>query len=79
MTIPSFYQLQACHACTAVNVLFHSDANTQNYLKDLDNMHKIVLEVCIKKNFITSFIVSSYFILHQIHHFFIDQKRKFIE
>ncbi|KAF6211677.1 hypothetical protein GE061_012191 [Apolygus lucorum] len=36
---------QACHACTAVTHLFHDDELTQEYLKDLDNMHKVVLEV----------------------------------
>lgn len=36
---------QACHACTAVTHLFYQDPNTQNYLSDLDNMHKVVLEV----------------------------------
>ncbi|XP_012526847.1 uncharacterized protein LOC105831336 isoform X5 [Monomorium pharaonis] len=35
---------QACHACTAVTHLFYSDAHTQAYLADLDNMHKVVLE-----------------------------------
>ncbi|XP_069700153.1 putative peptidyl-tRNA hydrolase PTRHD1 [Periplaneta americana] len=36
---------QACHACCAVTHLFHDDPQTQEYLKDLDNMHKVVLEV----------------------------------
>ncbi|EZA57228.1 hypothetical protein DMN91_006636 [Ooceraea biroi] len=35
---------QACHACTAVIHLFYNDADTQTYLADLDNMHKVVLE-----------------------------------
>lgn len=35
---------QACHATTAVTHLFYDDEHTQRYLKDLDNMHKIVLE-----------------------------------
>lgn len=38
---------QACHACSAVLHLFHSDPNTQAYTSDLDRMHKIVLEVGI--------------------------------
>lgn len=38
---------QACHACTAVIHLFYNDAHTQAYLADLDNMHKVVLEVSI--------------------------------
>ena len=37
---------QACHATTAVMHLFYQNEETQNYLKDLDNMHKIVL--CVK-------------------------------
>ena len=36
---------QACHACTAVMHLFYQDPNTQQYLEDLDRMHKVVLEV----------------------------------
>lgn len=35
---------QACHAVTAVTHLFHDDPDTQKYLEDLDNMHKVVLE-----------------------------------
>ncbi|RUS77956.1 hypothetical protein EGW08_014265 [Elysia chlorotica] len=35
---------QACHACSAVVHMFHNDPTTQEYLTDLDNMHKIVLE-----------------------------------
>uniref|UniRef100_A0A069DVR4 peptidyl-tRNA hydrolase n=1 Tax=Panstrongylus megistus TaxID=65343 RepID=A0A069DVR4_9HEMI len=36
---------QACHACTASIHLFYEDKNTQEYLKELDSMHKVVLEV----------------------------------
>ncbi|XP_045767734.1 putative peptidyl-tRNA hydrolase PTRHD1 [Maniola jurtina] len=36
---------QACHASTAVLHLYREDENTINYLNDLDNMHKVVLEV----------------------------------
>ena len=36
---------QACHACTAVMHMFYQDENTQQYLKDLDRMHKVILEV----------------------------------
>jgi hypothetical protein len=36
---------QACHACCAVIHLYRDDPHTQEYLKDLDNMHKVVLEV----------------------------------
>lgn len=35
---------QACHAVTATTHLFYDDPHTQEYLKDLDNMHKVVLE-----------------------------------
>lgn len=38
---------QGCHACTAAIHLFYNDADTQAYLADLDNMHKVVLEVSI--------------------------------
>ena len=36
---------QACHACSAVIHLFHEDPNTVEYTKDLDRMHKVILEV----------------------------------
>ena len=36
---------QACHASTAVMHLFYDHEDTQNYLRELDSMHKIVLEV----------------------------------
>lgn len=36
---------QACHVCTAVTHLFYQDPHTQEYLADVDNMRKIVLEV----------------------------------
>lgn len=36
---------QACHACSATIHVFYDDPNTKNYLSDLDNMHKVVLEV----------------------------------
>jgi len=35
---------QACHASTAAIHLFYTEADTQAYLADLDNMHKVVLE-----------------------------------
>ena len=38
---------QACHACTAVAIMFYDDPNTKQYVSDLDNMHKVTLEVCI--------------------------------
>lgn len=37
---------QACHACTAVTHMFYDDPVTKEYLKDLDRMHKVILEVC---------------------------------
>lgn len=36
---------QACHASTAVLHLYRDDEQTLQYLNDLDNMHKVVLEV----------------------------------
>ncbi|XP_045535168.1 putative peptidyl-tRNA hydrolase PTRHD1 [Papilio machaon] len=36
---------QACHASSAVLHLFKDDEYTVKYLNDLDNMHKVVLEV----------------------------------
>lgn len=41
---------QACHACSAVMVLFSDDSVTKEYVADLDRMHKCVLEVeiCIR-------------------------------
>lgn len=36
---------QCCHAATAVGHLYADDADTGAYYKDLDNMHKVVLEV----------------------------------
>ncbi|KAK2148566.1 hypothetical protein LSH36_491g02038 [Paralvinella palmiformis] len=35
---------QACHASSAVIHLYYTDPNTQEYLKDLDRMHKVILE-----------------------------------
>jgi peptidyl-tRNA hydrolase len=36
---------QACHACSAVIWQFKDDPNTIDYTEDIDNMHKVVLEV----------------------------------
>ena len=36
---------QACHASSAVLHMFRDDLNTQQYLGDLDHMHKVVLRV----------------------------------
>jgi peptidyl-tRNA hydrolase len=36
---------QACHACTAVTHMYREDSHMQAYLADIDNMHKVVLEV----------------------------------
>ena len=36
---------QTCHASAAAIHLFYNDEYTQKYLSDLDNMHKVVLEV----------------------------------
>lgn len=40
---------QACHACSAVLHMFYNDPETQNYLQDLDHMHKIILEVHVTR------------------------------
>lgn len=36
---------QACHASSAALHLFRDDPSTQNYLADLNSMHKVVLRV----------------------------------
>ena len=36
---------QACHASTAALWMYRDDSNTLQYTGDLDNMHKVVLEV----------------------------------
>ena len=36
---------QACHASSAVLHTYREDVSTQQYLEDLDNMHKVVLRV----------------------------------
>lgn len=38
---------QCCHASTAVGHLFRDEESTKQYFADLDNMHKVVLEVHI--------------------------------
>ncbi|KAK7150986.1 hypothetical protein R3I93_012047 [Phoxinus phoxinus] len=35
---------QACHAATAAIYLHYSDPDTQEYLAELDSMHKVVLQ-----------------------------------
>ncbi|XP_026088697.1 putative peptidyl-tRNA hydrolase PTRHD1 [Carassius auratus] len=35
---------QACHAATAAIHLHYSDSDTQEYLAELDSMHKVVLQ-----------------------------------
>lgn len=37
---------QACHASTAALHLYRDDPLSQEYLSDLDSMHKVVVEVC---------------------------------
>lgn len=44
---------QACHAATAVTHMFYNDEYTQEYLKDLDNMHKVVLQAPDEKSLVT--------------------------
>lgn len=36
---------QACHACTAVIHVHREDPLSEEYLADLDRMHKVVVEV----------------------------------
>ncbi|XP_043918328.1 putative peptidyl-tRNA hydrolase PTRHD1 isoform X2 [Protopterus annectens] len=36
---------QACHAATAAIHLYYSDQSTVDYLRELDSMHKVVLEM----------------------------------
>ncbi|XP_055903271.1 putative peptidyl-tRNA hydrolase PTRHD1 [Eupeodes corollae] len=36
---------QCCHATAAVMHLNSEDSDTRKYLQDLDNMHKVVLEI----------------------------------
>lgn len=44
---------QACHAVTAVTHQYYDDEYTQEYLKDLDNMHKVVLEAPDEKSLVS--------------------------
>lgn len=36
---------QTCHATAAVLHMYHDDVDTLEYFKNLDDMHKVVLEV----------------------------------
>lgn len=38
---------QACHASSAALHIFKDDASTQQYLEDVDRMHKVVLQVSV--------------------------------
>lgn len=38
---------QACHATTAVANQFKEDTDVKTYFGDIDNMHKVVLEVSL--------------------------------
>lgn len=38
---------QACHATAAVTHLYRDDPHMVQYLQDMNNMHKVVLEVSI--------------------------------
>lgn len=42
------FMAQACHAATACLHLYKEDPQTQEYLADLDNMTKVVLDVSMK-------------------------------
>jgi len=45
---------QACHAATAAIHLHYTDPHTQEYLTDLDNMHKVVLEAPGQKDLLSA-------------------------
>lgn len=45
---------QACHACTAVLHIYRDDETTAQYLSDLNNMHKVVLEVSLCRKLMDS-------------------------
>ena len=36
---------QACHAATSVIHMFYENNDNKSYLEDIDNMHKVVLQV----------------------------------
>ncbi len=42
---------QCCHATTAICNETVNDAETKEYFSDMDNLHKVVLEVCFFKGF----------------------------
>ncbi|XKL61682.1 hypothetical protein PGB90_001515 [Kerria lacca] len=42
---------QACHACVAVIHQYYTDECTQQYVQDIDNMHKVVLEIPNEEEF----------------------------
>lgn len=41
---------QCCHATTAVGNQFKDDTEVKSYFDDIDNMHKVVLEVSIHQH-----------------------------
>lgn len=45
---------QCCHAATAVNHITRDDTDTKAYFDDLDNMHKVVLDVSFPIKFKSS-------------------------
>lgn len=64
---------QACHACCAVTHLYHDDEHMKTYLADLDNMHKVVLEVY--RFFSFYFYVLSHLRYHKMNYF--DQNYRY--
>lgn len=60
---------QCCHAATAVNYLFRDDPLTQKYFEDLDNMHKVVLEVSLFSFFTSKSVTTSNFRLPTNNHY----------
>ena len=49
---------QACHACTAVIVLYRDDCHTEDYVQELDRMHKVIVEVICSILLFQSFFIA---------------------
>ena len=60
---------QACHACSAVVHSFHDDSVIQEYLGDLDNMHKVVLEASTNI-FILLTVIHEVMYFNRLNYFF---------
>lgn len=51
---------QACHASSAIVHVFRDDPNVKAYTDDLDNMHKVVLEVTYSALYIAHFWITTH-------------------